>query len=136
MTKLKRIFLFILVPVLLTTLGEFVLKLTINTLPISVATQAFSSSYKTHASQFILMATHPHVLIGIALILMGGCLWMVALSKFELSFLYPFLSINYALVIIGSQFLLKESVSIYRYLSVVLIMMGLVLISKSSYSEK
>ena len=151
MTKLKRIFMFILIPVLLTTWGEFILKATINSLsfdqtytptyfdrivdPLFPDTPFFHS-FTTQIHHFEVISTHKKVLLAIFLIVLGGCIWMIAMSKFALSFLYPFLSINYLLVIAGSQLWLGEKVSVYRYLSVMLIMMGLFLISKSPNSEK
>ena len=74
--------------------------------------------------------------MAIALIFCGGILWLVAMSKFELSFIYPFMSLNYVVIIIGSQLLLNESVSLSRYIAVGFIGVGLFFISRSPYSEK
>jgi len=63
-------------------------------------------------------------------------LWLIAMSKFELSYIYPFLSLNYVIILVGSQLLLGESVSLLRYGSVLLIVIGLVIISRSPYFEK
>ena len=60
---------------------------------------------------------------------------MVAMSKFELSFLYPFMSLNYVIIVISADFILKEDVSLYRYVAIVFIMIGLAIISRSPYSE-
>jgi drug/metabolite transporter (DMT)-like permease len=126
---LKKITLFILFPVILTTLGEFCLKHAINQLSLDAAD---SVSLIQHA--FTILG-NPGVLAGLFCILCGGFLWVLAMSKFELSFLYPFLSINYIIIILGSHFFLKEEVSLYRYVSIVLITIGLIFISRSPYSE-
>ena len=123
---IKKISIFILLPVLVTTLGEFLLKSTINSIhfdPSIVSytdklllhffpSTPFAAEIASHLRHFELISTHLGVLGAIACIIIGGLLWIVAMSKFELSFLYPFLSINYVLVIVGSQWLLGEAVSI------------------------
>ncbi len=121
MTKLKQLIWFVLTPVLLATWGEFALKATINGM---------------HNPQFFDLITHGWIWFAVGLILAGASLWMVGMSKFSLSFLYPFLSINYVCVMVGSQFFLKESVGLYRYLSVVCIVVGLIIISKSPNASK
>lgn len=64
---------------------------------------------------------------------MGGFLWLIAMSRFELSFIYPFFSINYVVVLVGSSLLLKEEVSWVRYVAIICIFVGLLFISQSHY---
>lgn len=148
---MKKIFIFILIPVFLTTAGEFILKFNINALETahvelhphiqkaidSIPYISIPISEKlTGACVYLTtVAFHPQIALALACMVLGGVLWVVAMSKFELSFLYPFLSINYVAIVVGSQFILGESVSLYRYLSIVLIMIGLFFISKSPYSD-
>jgi drug/metabolite transporter (DMT)-like permease len=75
------------------------------------------------------------VLAGSLCIVAASILWITAMSKFELSFLYPFLSINYLCIIFGSKLFLNESISLNRYISAIFISIGLILISRSPYSE-
>ncbi|MBT6120056.1 hypothetical protein HOH45_01160 [bacterium] len=125
MSKFKNLVFFVLLPVVMTTLGEFILKFSVNKEHMSVSEYLFSFDFN---SFMILFSTF--------LIISGGVLWLVAMSKFELSFLYPFLSINYVGIVIGSQFVLKEEVSMYRYISIIFIVIGLIFISRSPYSKK
>jgi drug/metabolite transporter (DMT)-like permease len=74
-------------------------------------------------------------IFAVTIITLGGVLWLVAMSKYELSFIYPYLSINYISVLLGSQWVLHESVGWSRYVSVIFIVIGLVLISRSPHSE-
>lgn len=151
---IKKIFVFIFIPLLLTIFGEFILKSTINSLSQTAPPrhhQIFFSKklceleHKQMSvietklicvfSDMELFLYQPKIILGILCITLGGILWVVAMSKFELSFLYPFLSLNYVGIIVGAHFFLHESVSLYRYLSVVLIILGLLFISRSPYSE-
>ncbi len=119
MNKIIRFLSFVILPVLMTTSGEFMLKRFIN--------EAHASGAGVYAS--------PLVWLALALITAGGILWVIAMSKYELSFIYPFLSINYISIVIGSQWVLGEAVSPIRYLSVFFIVVGLLLISRSPNSE-
>jgi drug/metabolite transporter (DMT)-like permease len=150
---MKKILIFIVFPILLTTFGEFVLKSTINdsqTAVLNAKTPAVITSViysipipkkaanllQTTFTTLLFYITNSKIMFSTICILIGGILWLVALSKFELSFLYPFLSINYIFIILGSKFLLHENVGFFRYLSAVLIIIGLIIISQSPYSER
>lgn len=155
---MKNIIFFILLPVFLTTTGEFILKFSIN--EVSQTKQILhieaenGETEETTVSQMDIVTEPPvqngfinlkatlssflmnPAIIGAALMItIGGILWLVAMSKFELSFIYPFLSINYVVIVLGSQLILNEKVSLFRYLSVILIVIGLIFISRSPYSE-
>ena len=149
---IKRIAIFILLPIILTVSGEFVLKATINDIFSTKTTITTNNTQDIKYCQEKIKPTlnqkidcilsdlkifvlNTKIVLSLLAIILGGILWLVALSKFELSFLYPFLSINYLSIIFVSQILLKETVDLYRYLSVVLIILGLVFISRSPYSE-
>ena len=137
---MKNIILFILFPVLLTTIGEFVLKFNINKgLETSVSSvthveKDLKNKIAVVSDNLLSVKIQWPMVSAIAMIILGGLLWLVAMSKYELSFLYPFLSINYTAIVIGSQFFLGEEVSFYRYLSIVFIIIGLILVSKSPHS--
>ncbi|MCP4049914.1 MAG: hypothetical protein GY730_04330 [bacterium] len=148
---IKKIIIFILFPLVLTIAGEFVLKSTINSL--GSALEINSSGYTSRVckastekwgiltkwacifSDIKVFVLNYKIILALFCIITGGLLWLVAMSRFELSFLYPFLSINYLAIIVGSDIWLKEAVSIYRYFSIVLIVLGLIFISRSPYSE-
>ena len=74
---------------------------------------------------------NPMIFLAIGSILAGSILWLYAMSKYQLSFLYPFLSMNFLIITVGSQILLHEKVSVTRYIAVGLIIIGLIVISKS-----
>ncbi|RAP32996.1 hypothetical protein DID77_03765 [Candidatus Marinamargulisbacteria bacterium SCGC AG-439-L15] len=125
MSKLKKMIAFVFTPILLTIVGEFILKDTVNQLP-----------PLNGVGSILMILQSPGILMGVSLIVIGGLLWLVALSKFEMSFIYPFLSINYVAILVGSQLFLGEEVNLNRYVAMGLIIIGLIFISKSPYSEK
>lgn len=58
-------------------------------------------------------------------------LWMAVLSKVEVSYAYPFLSIGYILSAVAGYFWFQEDVSPIRIVGIIVICIGVVLISRS-----
>ena len=73
----------------------------------------------------------PFVALGISLYFLGVFFWLYALSKVELSFAYPFVSLSYVLVVVLSWLFLGESISLVRWAGVIVICFGVFLISRS-----
>ncbi|HLI33945.1 MAG TPA: EamA family transporter [Terriglobia bacterium] len=65
---------------------------------------------------------------GISFVIATG-LWLVALSRIEISYAFPLLSSSYVLVAVLSKWLLNESVSASRWLAMVVICAGVILIA-------
>jgi drug/metabolite transporter (DMT)-like permease len=73
----------------------------------------------------------PAVLGGLALFGLSAACWLVVLSRTSLSFAYPFAAITYVLILLFDHFVLDEPVSGLRWGGVLLIITGLVLISRT-----
>lgn len=58
-------------------------------------------------------------------------LWIKVLSKVELSYAYPMVSIGYILIMFFSYFIFKENISLMRLLGVLFIIIGVVLVARS-----
>lgn len=71
----------------------------------------------------------PYVIGGIAASSAGTICYFVLLSRFNLSIVYPLLSIAYLFVAVAGVFFLKESISIPNWLGIILICAGVALIS-------
>jgi drug/metabolite transporter (DMT)-like permease len=117
---MKQIFYFILMPIIFTVVGEFLLKISVD-----------GQVIRFDLPSLMLILSSPAIMMGVALICVSALLWIVGMSLFQLSFMYPFLSLNYVIIIVGSEFILKENVQLNRYLSILLIIIGLVIISRS-----
>ena len=57
--------------------------------------------------------------------------WMATLSKFELSYAYPFMSLSFVLVLLFSGIFFKESISMDRIIGVALIFAGTLIVGRS-----
>jgi multidrug transporter EmrE-like cation transporter len=71
------------------------------------------------------------VVIGVVLYVIATLLWLVILSKAELSFVYPMLAIGYILIAIFSKIFFGENVTFARFLGILLISAGVFLLLKS-----
>ena len=73
-----------------------------------------------------------YVLLGFVLYGLGTIFWLIALSKKDLSFVYPFISLTYILVLVLSSLVLKESIGVDKVVGTLLIIAGLIIISRTS----
>ncbi|MFH1428895.1 MAG: hypothetical protein ABIH39_04030 [Candidatus Margulisiibacteriota bacterium] len=115
----------VLVPILIGVVGQLFLKhgmMQIGTF--AITTTALLAT-------FIKVITNISVMFGFFLYGMSALLWLIVLSRMDLSFAYPLLSVGYILVLIFSWLFFKETVSIVRWSGVLVICFGVYLISRS-----
>jgi multidrug transporter EmrE-like cation transporter len=76
-------------------------------------------------------ALNPVVVAGFVLYAISAALWLIVLTRAELSWAYPLLSMGYVLVVVLSRVLFHESVTATRFLGTLVIVLGVWLISKT-----
>jgi multidrug transporter EmrE-like cation transporter len=95
---------------------------------------AFSfDDYETWQDKLALafsMLLNPYIITSLILTLLAGVTWMIAMTKFEISYAYPFTLLGLILVTIFSVVFFGESVNIYKVSGIILIILGIVVISK------
>ena len=74
---------------------------------------------------------NPYVLLGFVMYGLSTVFWLIALSKKELSFVYPFISLTYVLVLVLSSLVLKEDIGINKIAGTLAIIIGLIIISRA-----
>jgi uncharacterized membrane protein len=74
---------------------------------------------------------NPYVLLGFVMYALSTIFWLIALSKKELSFVYPFISLTYVLVLVLSSLVLKEDIGINKIAGTLAIIIGLIIISRA-----
>ncbi len=74
------------------------------------------------------MFTNWQVDVGIALYALSTIFWLSALSKKDLSYVYPFTAANYVIIVLLSYFVLGEQIGIERVVGVLLVITGLYVI--------
>lgn len=73
----------------------------------------------------------PFIILGLALYGFSAVLWVILLSKLDLSVAYPTLSLGYVLILLVSVLFLGEQVSLMRFAAVFLIMLGIFFLFRS-----
>lgn len=109
---------YILTTVFLTAFGQIILKWRVagyGALP-----QPFWEKLK-----FLLqLLIDPFIISGFVAAFVAGLAWMAAMTKFELSYAYPFMSLNFALVLLISGVVLNEPITWTKILGTALIIIG------------
>lgn len=77
------------------------------------------------------LAQHPAILGGLACYAVSVIVWIVALSRVEVSIAYPMLSVGYVLNALLAWWLFGEDVNAQRWLGIGVIIVGVVLVARS-----
>lgn len=116
-------YLYIFATIVLTVYGQFILKWRIGKfgqLPIT----AFEK-----VKFLILLFFDPIILSSFLAAFLASLTWMAAMTKFNLSHAYPFMSLNFVIILLLSGWLLSEPITIPKALGVGLITLGTVVAS-------
>lgn len=110
-------FVLIFVPIILAALGQLILKTGMN---------------QVGKFDLIRSFTNPLVLFGLAFYGASLILWMMVLTKENLSFVYPLVAFSYVVTVTLSRFVLHEPVPSLRWLGLAVIVAGILLVAKSA----
>lgn len=77
------------------------------------------------------LATEPHIMGGLACYVVSVVVWVMALSRVEVSIAYPMLSIGYVVNALAAWYLLGEALSGMRLAGIFVIIVGVVLVARS-----
>lgn len=81
--------------------------------------------------QFIHAFFNPWVLFGLFAYAVSSLFWLIAISQAQLSFVYPFISLNFAFIAILSWLIFQDTMNFYRVLGILLICLGVIFVSRS-----
>ena len=77
------------------------------------------------------IASEPHILGGLACYVISVVIWIMALSRVEVSIAYPMLSIGYLVNAIAAWYLFGEAVTIMRMTGIGIIIVGVYIVARS-----
>lgn len=77
------------------------------------------------------MFTNKIILTGVFLFALSSLVWLIVLSGLDLSYVYPMISLSYVFTAIGCKIFFKEHVNRMRWLSIAVIIFGVILVSSS-----
>ena len=77
------------------------------------------------------LALEPYILGGLLCYVVSVVVWILALSRVDVSIAYPMLSIGYVVTALAAWALLGESLSMVRIAGIVVIILGVFLVARS-----
>jgi len=77
------------------------------------------------------MGLNPYVICGMAVYAIGTVFWLVALSRVELSYAYPFASLSYVVMLGAAWVLFKENLTVLRLAGTAVVCLGVLLVAQS-----
>ena len=116
---------YIFLTLIFTVYGQLILKWRLNSLilPQNIVDQIL----------FLLKSIFdPYIFSSFFSAFLASITWMLALKEFELSKAYPFMSLSFVLVLLISFLFLKESISVQKIFGCILIIVGIIVISKAT----
>lgn len=122
----SKLFLLILISVMLSALAQLMFKLGMSRNHIQhILTRRISLETAWT------VASNPEVIGGICLYVLSTTLWLLVLSKVNVSVAYPFAGLGFILIVIFGWLIFHEPVSISRITGTTFIALGIYLVSKS-----
>lgn len=117
-------FVYVLGSVLCTVYGQIVVKWQVG------KAGALPASFSERIPFLLHLVLNPWILTGIAAGFFALLCWLAAMTKFELSYAYPFMSLAFVLVLVLSALLFHEALSVAKILGVLLIIAGIIVGSR------
>ena len=74
---------------------------------------------------------NPWILTSIVATFLAGVSWMLAMTRFEISYAYPWISLNFVLMLAFGFFLLGETFTLSKLFGVILIVSGVIIIGRA-----
>jgi len=95
---------------------------------------AGSAASPTAPERFHFVATMlitPWVWVAIACTFFAGVSWMLALTRFDLTYAFPFTGVSFVLILVAGAYMFGEPVSIARIVGTLLVVLGLLVVVRS-----
>jgi len=118
-------FMLVLAGVLLNAAAQLLLKAGTN----AIGTFAFSADNLVPVG--IRVASNPFIVSGLGCYVVSVVVWIMALSRVEVSLAYPMLSIGYVVNAVAAWYLFGEALSAQRMIGIGTIIVGVFLMARS-----
>jgi multidrug transporter EmrE-like cation transporter len=77
------------------------------------------------------LASEPHIMAGLSCYVISVVVWVLALSRVEVSIAYPMVSIGYLVNAIAAWYLFGEALSVTRLVGIGVIILGVFIVARS-----
>jgi multidrug transporter EmrE-like cation transporter len=120
-------YVYVLATIVLTVFGQLVIKWQVSKaggLPVATGARFV----------FLLrLLVNPWIAGALVAALVAALSWMAAMTRLELSFAYPFMSLSFVLVLVLSALMLGEPLTLYKVVGMALVVIGLIVSSRSPH---
>jgi drug/metabolite transporter (DMT)-like permease len=114
---------FLILYIVLTTASQLIMRWQVS---------AAAPTTSTNRLDFVVsMLLTPWVWAAILATFLAGVAWMLALTRFELTYAFPFTGVTFALILLAGAFLFGEHVGPARIGGTLLVLLGLIVIVRS-----
>lgn len=114
-------YLYIFSTILFTVYGQLVLKWKINDYG------SLPAAFLDKITFLMQLFLNPWILSGFLAAFLAALSWMAAMTKFEISYAYPFMSLSFVLVFIFSVIFFGDSFSIQKVAGIACIVLGIII---------
>ena len=90
------------------------------------------SSWQDRYSFAFSMLINPYIILALTFTVLAGVSWMIAMTKFELSYAYPFTIFSLIFVTLFSIIFFEEQVNAHKIIGIILVGIGIFTISRGS----
>jgi drug/metabolite transporter (DMT)-like permease len=90
---------------------------------------ALDSAGLLNKTNILKMISSPYILTGVFMMLLGAVMWLVIISNFKMSYIYPLSSIAYITMTFFSFWILGEAIAWNQWLGMLVIVAGCILIN-------
>ena len=89
--------------------------------------------FRLESSVRVLLAViaSPYILVGLACYAVSVVVWLLVLSRVEVSYAYPLLSIGYIVTAFAGWHFFNESIGVIRWAGIIVICLGVWLITRT-----
>ena len=110
--------------VMLAACGHLMIKAGLNG-AISIAAHAML------IERLLIYFKQPLVVVGLGIYGIGTAMWVFAVSKHDISYVFPITALNYVLVTLGGMFLFSESIPLKRWLGICVVIIGVAMMQSA-----
>jgi len=111
--------------VLLAATGHIMIKAGLNGATSAAAVASIARRLGVYFSQ-------PYVLLGLTIYGLGTAMWIFAVSKRDISYVFPITALNYVLVALSGKLLFAEVIPLKRWIGVVVVIIGVALMQRTT----
>lgn len=122
----KSVYPLILLSVAISAFAQIALKVGMG----SPAVQRALAGGGSRVATVLDIAFNPFVILGLALYFGSAAVWLLVLSKVEVSFAYPFVALGFVLTAVLGRLVLHDSFSAAKIIGTLLIMVGVIVLAR------